>query len=757
MSSLGKRVLRTEDPTLLTVGGRYVDDLDLDAALHAVFVRSTVAHAELGPIHIADAAAAPGVVAVFTAADLGLLPRPPALAALNQDMAWSSLATDRVRYVGEPYAVVVAESLAAAVDAAERVYADLQVLPAVVTTAHAQEGNTLLYPNAGTNVTFADPSRAAEDFFDDCDVTVSLSFTNSRIAPCPLEPRATSASWDRLGDGREHLTLWTSTQNVHGTRDGLVDALGVAPDQIRVACPDVGGGFGAKNGAFPEDIVVAMVARRLGRPVRWAETRSECMLGLVHGRGCSYEATIGGTSDGRVTAYQVHVTQDAGAHPAIGAYLPSIGRLVASGSYDIAKVDYSSTSYVTNTVSIGAYRGAGRPEAALAIERMIDAFAAELGMDPLAVRRRNFIPAEAFPVTTPTGAVMDVGEYETALDSVIDAADYAALREEQSRRRTDPTAPLLGLGWSTYVAIANAAETPEYGSIEIEPDGLAIVRTGSSDHGQGHFTVFAQIASDLTGIPRERIEVRRGDTDEVPRGGGTSSSKSLQIGGSAVFRASEAIVARARAFAAELLEASPDDVVLDAAGSFSVIGTPAVSVAWADVAAAAIAANVPLHEEVDFVPGGRTFPFGTHLSVVEVDRDTGLVSILRHIACDDAGTIVNPMLFEGQVHGANTAGLAQAMLEEFRYDDDGNPLTSNFMDYTIPTAAELPSFELVTQETPRLRNPLGVSGIGEAGCSGATPALQNAVVDALSHLGVRHVDIPATPERVWRAIAEASR
>ena len=617
-------------------------------------------------------------------------------------------------------------------------------------------GDTLLYPEAGTNVAFEVPSQADDGFFDDCDVTVSLSFTNPRLAPCPLEPRATAASWDRLPDGRDHVTLWTSTQNAHGTRDALVAALGVDVDQVRVVCPDVGGGFGAKNGGYPEDIVVAMLARLFERPVRWAETRSESMLGLVHGRACSYEATIGGTSDGRVTAYRVHISQDAGAHPTIGAFLPSIGRLVASGAYDISDVDSSSTSFVTNTVPVGAYRGAGRPEAALAIERMIDAFAAELGIDPIEVRRRNFIASDAFPVTTPTGADMDVGEYDAALQAVIDASGYSALREEQARRRLDPKAPLLGLGWSTYVAIANAVANPEYGSLEVRTDGSAVVRTGSSDHGQGHHTAFAQIASDRTGIPFEQIEVRRGDTDEVPRGGGTSSSKSLQIGGSAVMEASTAVVERAREIAAQLLEANPDDVVLDSSsGTFSVIGTPAVSVGWPDIAAEATAAGTPLHEEADFVPGGRTFPFGAHLSVVEVDRDIGMVTILRHIACDDAGTIVNPMLFEGQVHGANTAGVAQALVEEFRYDEDGNPLTANLMDYALLSASELPFFEAIPQETPRLRNPLGVSGIGEAGCSGATPAVQNAVVDALSHLGVRHVDIPVTPERVWRAMAEA--
>ena len=757
MSLVGAGVQRDEDPVLLTAGGHYVDDLGLDGSLHAAFVRSTVAHAELGSIHTDDAAAAPGVAGVFTAADLGITPLPPRLGLLNQRMEWSRLAEERLRFVGEPFAVVVAETKTAAADAAELVHADFEILPSVVTTDDARSGDELLYPDAGSNVAFEIPDEADADLFDGCDVTVNLSFVNPRLAPCPLEPRATAARWDDRPGEREHLTLWTSTQNAHGVRDGLVTALGVDTDQVRVICPDVGGGFGAKNGAYPEDVVVAMVARRLGRPVRWAETRTESMTGLVHGRDCSYEATIGGRRDGRVTAYRVRLHQNAGAHPTTGAYLPSVGRVVASGAYDIAEVEYSSTSVVTNTVPVGAYRGAGRPEAALAIERMIDAFAAELGMDPVEVRRRNFIAPDAFPVTTPTGADMDVGRYATALQAVIDAAGYDALRVEQARRRRDPTAPLLGLGWSTYVAIANSMALPEYGSIELQPDGSAVVRTGSSDHGQGHRTAFAQIANDVTGIPTDRIEVRRGDTDEVPRGGGTSSSKSLQVGGSAVLEASVAIVERARGVAAGLLEANPDDVILDTSeGTFSVIGTPAVSVGWSEVASRAENVGMALREEVDFMPGGRTFPFGAHLSVVEVDRDTGKVTVLRHLACDDAGTIVNPVLFEGQVHGGSTAGLAQGLVEEFRYDAAGNPLTANLMGYSLVSAGELPSFELVRQETPRLRNPLGVSGIGEAGCSGATPALQNAVVDALAHLGVRHVDIPVTPQRVWRAMADAA-
>ncbi len=755
MSILGTSVVRTEDPQLLTAGGNYVDEMAPPNALHATFVRSVMAHAEIAAVDAADALAVDGVVGVFTAADLALEPVPPSMPLLNQDMARTWLASDRVRFVGEAVAVVVSTTREAGVDAAELVVVDYEPLTPVVSTTDAAAGETVLYPGAGTNVAFAVPSKADDDFFDGCEVTVDLAFRNHRLAPCPLEARAASAHWQRDAEGREHLTQVSSTQGAHGTRDTLAGALGLETDQVRVICPDVGGGFGAKNGGYPEDIVVALVARHLDRPVRWAETRSESMLGLVHGRGCDFTATIGGTRDGRVLAYKVFSLQDAGGHAAIGAILPFISARMASGVYDIAKVDFSAQSVVTNTVPMGAYRGAGRPEAAAAIERMMDAYAAEIGMDPVEVRRRNFHRPEAFPLTTPTGADMDSGEYAKALDAVLAAVDYPALRADQEARREDPSRALLGLGWAAYVEIANPVGAGEYGSIEVRPDGSALVLTGSSAHGQGHHTAFAQVASHVTGIPFERIEVRHGDTDEVPRGGGTGGSRSLQAGGSAVMVASENVIELARAAAADLLEANPDDVVLDpATGTFAVAGTPAVSRTWAEVASHIAQGDGadPLRAEVDWEAPGATFPFGVHLSVVEIDRDTGEVTVLRHVACDDAGTMVNPLLVEGQVHGGVASGIAQALMEEFAYDESGNPVTANFMDYALVSAAELPSFERIPQETPTPRNPLGAKGIGESGTIGATPAVQNAVVDALAHLGVRHVDIPTTPERVWRAM-----
>ncbi len=755
MSMLGTDVQRKEDPQMLTVGGKYVDDLTFDGVLHAAFVRSQMAHGTITSIETADAADMPGVVAVYTAADLGIEPAPPGMPMFNAEMKRARLAIDRVRFVGEPYAVVIAETRAQAVDAAELVWADIEPLPAVVSVHDSATDEVLVHPDAGTNTSFAIPGSGA-DVFEDCDVTVELSFRNNRLAPCPLETRAVVSQWGTV-DGKEHLTQWSENQGAHGTRDGLMGALGLEKDQVRVITPDVGGGFGAKNGNYPEDIVVAMAARVLDRPVRWVETRSESMLGLVHGRGQEITATIGGNRDGRVTGFRSHVIQDAGAYAEIGSVLPMFARNLATGPYDIANVDVSTQSQITNTVPVGAYRGAGRPEAAQIIERMMDSFAAEIGMDPAEVRRKNFVAADAFPYTNAMGTTMDSGEYASAMDEVMDQVDYAALRAEQASRREDPNARLLGLGWSSYIEITNPVASPDFGSVEVRPDGSALVLTGVSPHGQGHYTVFAQIVHDQTGIPFDQIEVRHGDTDLVDRGGGTGGSRSLQIGGSAIKMAGDALIERARQTAASLLEANPDDIVLDTdTGQFAVAGTPAVSVAWSEVATKAVEEeSAPFLAEADFKPEGSAFPFGTHLAVVEVDRDTGQVELTRLVTCDDCGVMVNPMLVAGQVHGGVASGAAQALMEEFSYDEDGNPQTGNFMDYALVSAAELPSFERRPHETPSPLNPLGAKGIGESGTIGATPAVQNAVVDALSHLGVRHVDIPTTPMRVWETINAA--
>jgi len=754
MSMIGNRVIRKEDPDFLTVGGKYVADVGPADALHVTFVRSLMAHAEILEIDTAEAREMPGVVGVFTAEDLGLEARSPGMPMLNQDMKRTWLAADRVRFVGEPIVAVVTETRSQGVDAAEMVFVDYEPLDAVVDLEDSLKDEVLLFPEAGTNLAWQQPSSGADGLFDDCEVVVDLQMRNPRMSVAPMEVRSAVSHWAPNEEGRVRLTQWACTQFPHRTKEELASGMGVEQDDVHVITPDVGGGFGGKNGAYPEDMVTAAVARAVDRPVRWTETRSESMLALAHARSLVYWLKMGGTRDGRVTAYQMHLIQDGGAYANIGCVLPMFTRIMGLGVYDIERFDFESNSVVTNTSPIGAYRGAGRPEATTPLERLLDVYAMEIGMDPAEVRRKNFIAPEAFPIKTQTGADMDSGEYEAAMDAVIEAADYHGLRAEQARRREDPAAKLLGLGWSTYVEITNPMSASEFGSIEVKSDGSAIVLTGSSSHGQGHHTAFAQLAADITGIPFEKIEVRHGDTDEVARGGGTGGSRSLQVGGTAVHEASEMVVDQARTVAADLLEANPADIVLDVdSGVFAVTGSPSITKTWAEVATHVEATSGEiLKAEIDFQPPGATFPFGAHLSVVEIDRDTGQVTPIRHIACDDAGIIVNPLIFDGQVHGGAGSGIAHTLMEEFVYDEEGNPLTGNFMDYAFTSAAEMPDFVRIPMETPTDRNALGAKGIGEAGTIGAGPAVHNAVVDALAHLGVRHIEMPTTPQRVWRAM-----
>jgi carbon-monoxide dehydrogenase large subunit len=765
MSILGNRVLRKEDPKFLTVGGSYVDDLRLDGALHVVYARSTMAHARIAGIDTSEAAACPGVVAVYTAADIDLPPMPVGAPFANGEMKRPWLAESVVRYVGDMVAAVVAETREQAMDAAELVFVDYEPLPAVVDPEAAlAPGATVIFPEAGTNlaVTIPDdlagimvaPDAAQQDetIFDGCEVVVRQRIVNQRVAPCPLEVRAAAARFD--GD---QLTYWATSQAPFGVRSALMANFGLAEENVRVIAPDVGGGFGAKIGGYPEELFVAWLARRHQRPVRWVETRTESMINLGHGRAQVQYATLGGTKEGKVQAYRLDVVQDSGAYPAFGAFLPFMTRTMLSGVYEIPKVYFKSLSAVTNTNPPVAYRGAGRPEATAALERTMDIFATEIGMDPAEVRRRNLIAKDSFPHTTPTGTTYDIGDYERALDLALEAAGYGKLRAEQKRRREAGDVRQLGIGISVYVEITNGIPGSEFGSVEVLPDGKARVLTGTSPHGQGHVTSWAMIVSDQLGIPIEDIDVVHSDTSLVPRGVGTFGSRSLQAGGVAVHQASELVVDKARALAADLLEANPDDVVLDRVdGRFHVAGTPAAGKSWGELAAAAASAGTEggLAATADFTAPGATFPFGAHVAVVEVDTETGMVVVERMVAVDDAGRILNPLLAEGQVHGGLAQGVAQALLEEVHYDTDGNPLTSNLADYAMVTATELPSFETVHMETPTPLNPLGAKGIGESGTVGSTPAVQNAVVDALAHLGVRHVDMPTSPQRVWNVIAE---
>ncbi|WP_262324149.1 xanthine dehydrogenase family protein molybdopterin-binding subunit [Acidiferrimicrobium sp. IK] len=752
MSILGNRVQRREDPKFLTTGGVYGDDLKIEGALWATFVRSTMAHARLTSLDVTEARNRPGVVAIYTGEDVDLPPVPAGLPGVPDVMARPVLAKGVVRFVGEAVAVVLTEERYQGEDAAESVFVDYEPLPAVVDPVSALTGDVLLFPEHGSNVAVPMNEPQAEDFFDGCEVVVRHRLINQRVAPCPLEVRSGAAMWE--GD---RVIQYASNQAPHGAKAAIAGLYGLEADRVRVIAPDVGGGFGAKIGLYVEDLILPWLAKAAGRPVHWTETRSESMLALGHGRAQVQDVAIGGSRDGKVEAYRLEVVQDAGAYPSLGSFLPALTRLMTSGTYDIPKVEFSAASMVTNTTPTVAYRGAGRPEATAAIERAMDLFAAEIGMDPAEVRKRNVVANDKFPFTTPTGTVYDIGDYGGAIDLALQASDYQALRAEQATRRSSGDTTQIGIGVSSYVEITNGAGPPgEYAKVEILPGGKARVYTGTSPHGQGHETAWTMLASEQLGIPMEDIEFVANDTDLVPEGGGTMGSRSLQSGGLAVHEASIALVDKAAKLAAELLEANADDVVLDKVGGrFHVAGTPAVGRSWAELAEAAGDDGDALVVAHSSSPAGPTFPFGAHVAVVEVDTDTGRVKLTRLVAVDDAGTIVNPLLAEGQRHGGLAQGAAQALMEEVRYDDDGNPVTSNLADYAMISATELPSFELVAMATPTPINALGAKGIGESGTIGSTPAVQSAVVDALAHLGVRHIDMPATPERVWRAVAAA--
>jgi carbon-monoxide dehydrogenase large subunit len=752
MSILGHRVLRKEDGRFLHGSGEYVENLQLEGALSATFVRSLVAHARIEGVDTAAAKALPGVQ-VLTNADVDVDPwGPPPLPGLEKRMARPLVATDVVRFVGEIVAVVLSEDRAVGADAAELVHVDYDLLPAVVSLEDSARGETLLFPDVGSNVAAgAGSGEHDENLFDGCDAVVSGTLVSQRLAPCPLEPRSAAAA---IGpDGR--VTAWLSTQTPHQDRRELAGTLGVDPGEIRVVAPDVGGGFGAKMLSV-EEILVVWLARRLGRPVRWTESRSESMVALGQGRAQQERFTLGGTRDGKVLAYRLDVLQDSGAYPGIGAFLPHLTELMASGVYDIPRIEFDSRSVVTNTTPIVPFRGAGRPEATQTIERALDAFAAEIGMDPAEVRRVNFITG-SFPHKTASGATYDSGDYEGALDLALRAAGYEELREEQRRRRADGGPKQLGIGVSAYVEVTNGIAETEFGDVEITEDGGAVLRTGSFSHGQGHETTFAMIAAERLGLPIEKVTVLKGDTDDIPKGTGTYGSKSTQIGGMAAALAAETVVERAKALAADYLEASAADVVLDDVhGRFHVVGAPEPAVAWTELAerAAGDGRLAELKAEHEF-KGTPTFPFGAHVAVVEVDVDTAEVKLLRLVAVDDAGTLINPLLAEGQVHGGVATGIGQALFEEVRFDAGGNPLTATFTGYQFASAAELPSFEVVEMETPTPVNALGAKGIGESGTIGSTPAVHGAVLDALAPYGVRHVDLPANGENVWRALQEA--
>ena len=749
-------VPRREDRPLVTGAARYCDDLAPPGALHAVFVRAPLAHGRILAIDPAPAAAMPGVAGVWTAADLDLPPLPPGDGPAA--MARPVLATGTVRFLGEAVAVVVAGTRAQAMDAAEAVEVDYEPLEVVVDprAALADDAPELFEGtgNLAKERPWPEPSRALEG----AEVVTRGRFVTQRVAAAPIEPNAALAVPEPDRDG---LTLYAPCQAPFWTRDTVAETLGLEPDQVRVVVPAVGGAFGARIQTYPEQVAVAALARRLGRPVRYVESRSETMLAMTHGRAQVQEVELAATRDGRITGLRARLLADGGAYPADAPSMPSSTRYMASGVYRIAKVEVAWACAATNTTPVAAYRGAGRPEATAMIERAVDLLAARLGIDPAELRRRNLIPARAFPYTTATRARYDSGDYQEALDRVLEAAGYHDLRVEQDARRRRGEVRQLGIGLSVYVEVTGFGS--EYGQVAVEPDGRVTARTGVSPHGQGHETAFAQLVAATLGVGTEEVAVIHSDTFAVPRGDGTMGSRSLQVGGSAVAEAAGAVLSKARALAAHLLEAPAEDVAVFPGEGLGVAGAPSTALAWAELAAAAAdpdrrppGMDAGLEAAVDFKPERSTFPFGAHLAVCEVDTETGLARLLRHLAVDDAGRIHNRVLAEGQVHGGIAQGVAQALFEEVRYDEDGNCLHGNLASYAMPSAADLPAFETQRMETPTPLNPLGVKGIGESGTVGSTPAVQNAVVDALAHLGVTHIDMPLSPERVWRAIQAAA-
>ncbi|WP_446664120.1 xanthine dehydrogenase family protein molybdopterin-binding subunit [Flexivirga sp. B27] len=752
-SILGTRVRRVEDADLVTGASTFVGNLQLDGLLHAAFVRSPVAHGLIESIDTTEAAAAPGVVAVYTAADLNL-PAHHRMMVVNPKVPRPPLATDRVRFVGEPVAVVVAETRAAAVDAVELVDVDYDPLPAATDpeTALAPDAE-VQYPELGTNLVIGNRTAVQEDPLLGADTVVRARLINQRVAVMPMEGNAIAV--EPAGDDEHDLVIHVSTQMPHGLQAMVADVFDVPKERVRVIAPHVGGGFGGKAGLIAEHTVVIGAARTLGRPVAWVETRSE-NLQSMHGRGQVGYYELGLTRDGTITGLRARVIGDAGAWAGFGGALPiHMTALVVPGVYDVPTVAYDAASAVTNTAPMGAFRGAGRPEAAAHLERMMDIAADELGIDPVELRRRNFLDPNAFPVTTPMGATYDSGDYDLPLREALRIADYDKLREDQAGRRERGDVIQLGVGVSVYVEVTAPGGGSEFGSVTVRDDGTVTVSSGTSAHGQGHATAFSMLVSDALGIPMDKITYVQSDTAVVPRGGGTGGSRSLQLGGSAVASAAADVREQARRRAASLLEASVDDIVLTEEGTFGVSGVPTSTVSWQEVARAARDAGERLTAGLDVNQEGSTFPFGAHVSVVEVDTETGRVKPLRHIAVDDCGRVLNPLLVEGQQHGGLAQGIAQALYEEVVFDADGQPMTGTLADYAMPSAMDLINFETGSTVTPTPLNALGAKGIGESATIGSTPAVQNAVVDAVSHLGVRHIDLPCTPQRVWRAIQDA--
>jgi carbon-monoxide dehydrogenase large subunit len=755
-SILGNAVKRVEDPRFIRGEGRFIDDMVPDDCVFLVPVRSTVAHGEILSIDVAKAMGMPGVLGVYTADTLeaGTIRQGPMC---PPETAMPTLATGKVRYVGEVVAVVAASSEREATDAGETVWADIEPLDPTVDVrfSHAADA-PLLYPELGTNVVIDHIGEREEGLLDDADVVVRAEFRNQRVAPVPLESNGALA----LPEVEGGFSLWVGTQNIFGHLV-IGKILGMERGAVRGRMPDMGGGFGAKFQTYPMQILTLAVAAKLNRPVKWVETRAQNLTGMSHGRAQDQEVEMGFKNDGTIVGLRIILTQDCGAYPWFGASMPVWTKFMATGTYRIPKVDLGWRSVVTNTVPIHAYRGAGRPEASSLIERTMDIAAGRLGIDPVELRKRNLIASDEFPYTTPMGAEYDSGDYLKALDMAIELAGYGELRAEQAVRRANGDRTQIGIGVSSYVEVTAPEGTNEWSRVEVDLDGQVTVYVGTSGHGQGHETAFAQIVASALDISYLDVKVVEGDTAFIPKGGGTGGSRSLQLGGSSIFKSSEGLVEKAKLLMSHLHEVSTEDVTVKNGGT-QVAGVPGTHIGWkelakiaSDIDAVPPGVELGLKFEGEFDQGHGTFPFGAHVCVVEIDTETGSLEVRKHVAVDDCGTIFNRILVDGQVHGGVVQGIGQALSEQVLYDEWGNPLTANLSTYLIPTASTTPSITVAHTETPTPLNPLGAKGIGEAGTIGSTCAIHNAVIDALAPLGVEHMDMPATPTRIWEAIQAA--
>jgi carbon-monoxide dehydrogenase large subunit len=773
---VGQRVKRREDPRLIQGLGTYVDDVKIVGMQYLAFKRSDIAHGRIVSIDVSAAQAMDGVEAVFTGRQLAEFLGPMPIGTPFPSPEHRAVATDVVRFTGEPVAVVVAADRYLARDAADAIVVSYDPLPAVIDTEQAMTGqptqihkdfaNNLAVPLVPSGTGVAPDGSSMDDTainkaFAEAEVLISQRMVNHRLAPSAMEPRGVIAHYE---PGKGTMTIWSSTQNPHILRTMIAAMNGLGQDQVRAIAPEVGGGFGAKINIYAEEYVAAAVAKKLGLAVKWIEDRSEAFVATIHGRDILCYLDLAAKRDGTVTGLKMRLIADIGAYNMLlTAAIPTLTMLMANATYNIPAIRATLTEVFTNKTPTDAYRGAGRPEATYFVERGMDLLAKELKMDPAEVRRKNFIPKDKFPFQTQMGAVYDSGDYEKALDRALKNSNWTELKKQRDAAKAQGR--LVGLGLAMYVEVCGigpSATLPtggwEHSQVTVERDGRISATTGASPHGQGNETTFAQMLADQFGVPFEHVTILHGDTSVVKQGIGTFGSRSQAVGGTALHMAGTKVKAKMAKFAAALMEANPDDLVFEN-GKIFVKGAPATAKTFAEVSNYAyIPVPLPagmepgLSEEAFFEPTNNTYPFGCHIAMLEIDRDTGEPKLLKLVAVDDAGHLINPLIVEGQIHGGLAQGIGQALIEEVVYNSDGQLVTGSFMDYALPRATDFPRFELDHTVTPTPVNPLGAKGCGEAGTLGSTPAIVGAAVDALSEFGVKHIDMMLRPEKLWRII-----